>query len=95
MCGWAEDQAAISCFEDAQGAGRGAEIFFRYGTIEGDTIIAIARLSLDGEIVLYSDHSDDACAGPQPFRSQTCAGEEFVVIDGEIPWESCGEETSA
>lgn len=94
VCGWAEDHAAVSCFEEAQDGGRGAEIFFRYGTIEGDTIFAIGRLSPEGEIVLYSDHSDDAYAGPQPFRSQTCAVEAFVIVDGEIPWESCGEEAS-
>lgn len=93
VCGWAGDQSAVSCFEHAESAGQGAEIFFQYGTIEGDTVFAIARLSPGGEIVLFTDYSDDAYSGPQQFRSQTCASDGFVIVDGEIPWESCGEET--
>lgn len=93
VCGWAGDQSAVSCFKQAQEASRGAEIFFRYGTIEGDAIFAIARLSPAGDIVLYTDHSDDAYSGPQQFRSRTCSRDDFNIDDGEIPWESCGEET--
>ena len=91
ICGWAEDQTSVSCFKAAQSGGLGAEIF-RYGTIEGNTIFAIARLSPDGEIVLYSDHSDGSYSGPDPFMSQTCAAHDFTILNCEIHWESYGEE---
>jgi len=93
VCGWAQDHAAVACFEDAQRDSRAAEIFFRFGTVEGDTIYAIGRLSPDGQAVLYLDYSDDLYAGPQlPFRKRACV-DSFVVTDREIPWESCGQES--
>lgn len=62
VCGWMDDPAAMDCFKEAVDAGRGAELFSRNTTVEGDPIYSILRSDPDGGVVEFIDSSQDQFA---------------------------------
>lgn len=81
VCGWADDQAAVDCFFGALEEGRGAELFSRNVTVEGDPIYQIARATPRGDIEMYSDFSADSFGGGgEKFRLSTCEAEGIEIV---------------
>jgi len=92
VCGWADNQLAVDCFSSALGEGRGAELFSRNVTVEGDPIYEIARATPKGDIDMYTDSSRDTFgAGGEAFRVRTCEAEGFRIVgDGIFSTGECG-----
>ena len=92
VCGWADDQAAVNCFTKALIERRGAEIFSKPVTVEGDPIYQIARTTPDGDVEIYTDYSKDRYgAGGEEFSIRTCDGEGFDFVgDGYFSTGECG-----
>lgn len=88
-CGWALDQEAVDCFEQALEGSRGAEIFMEYKTVEGDPIYLVVRSTESGTVDVYIDASHDAFAGER-FEVQTCDGDGFEIEDGLFTASHCG-----
>lgn len=85
VCGWADDQVAVDCFDRALGEGRGAELFSRNVTVEGDPIYEIARSMPEGDIEMYTDFSSDSFGGGgEKFRVQTCEAAGLSIVDDGI-----------
>jgi len=83
VCGWANDPAAVDCFDRALDEGRGAELFSRNVTVEGDPVFEIARARPDGAIEMYDDSSSDRFgARGEAFRIRTCEAEDFKIVGG-------------